>query len=183
VCLNVPDTDMPWQFPKIFLCDVDEEVRLLAEKVYTSALKEEDTKDALSMYTVPEDCPIGLQEAKQRDAKQSKSFKMIRSQSMSLQIPLSTDSVRGVVTPLISPSSTCSSISQNFPEYQRVTISGDYCAGITVEDYEQAAKSLLKALFFKKKKKKYSKLAYHRFPWTTAQFLHNAANERWTEED
>uniref|UniRef100_A0A8C1QN55 AMP deaminase n=1 Tax=Cyprinus carpio TaxID=7962 RepID=A0A8C1QN55_CYPCA len=53
-----------------------------------------------------------------------------------------------------------------------------------VEDYEQAAKSLLKALFFKKKKKKkYSKLAYHRFPRTTAQFLHNAANERWTEED
>uniref|UniRef100_A0A8C1VLT8 AMP deaminase n=1 Tax=Cyprinus carpio TaxID=7962 RepID=A0A8C1VLT8_CYPCA len=112
---------MPWQFPKIFLCDVDEEVRLLAEKVYTSALKEEDTKDALSMYTVPEDCPIGLQEAKQRE--------LLREL-------------------------------------------------ITVEDYEQAAKSLLKALFFKKKKKKYSKLAYHRFPWTTAQFLHNAANER-----
>uniref|UniRef100_A0A8C2PXY9 AMP deaminase n=1 Tax=Cyprinus carpio TaxID=7962 RepID=A0A8C2PXY9_CYPCA len=58
---------MPRQFPKIFLCDVDEEVRLLAEKVYASALKEEDTKDALSMYTVPEDCPIGLQEAKQRE--------------------------------------------------------------------------------------------------------------------
>lgn len=144
---------------------------------------------------------------------------------MSLQIPLSTETVRGVVTPLISPSSTCSSISQNFPEYQRVIISGDYCAGvciirmdnqppfstfchnllkvkalltadhvltimfcltipvhlqITVEDYEQAAKSLLKALFIREK---YSKLAYHRFPRTTAQFLRIAANERWTEED
>uniref|UniRef100_A0A673J7N7 AMP deaminase n=1 Tax=Sinocyclocheilus rhinocerous TaxID=307959 RepID=A0A673J7N7_9TELE len=184
---------MPRQFPKIALSDVDEEVRLLAEKVYASALKEEDTKDALSMYTVPEDCPIGLQEAKQREllrelaeqqseesAKRSKSFKMIRSKSMSLQIPLCTENVWGVVTPLISPSSTCSSISQNFPEYQRVTISGDYCAGITVEDYEQAAKSLLKALFIREK---YSKLAYHRFPWTTAKFLRNAANERWTEED
>uniref|UniRef100_A0A9J8A7P2 AMP deaminase n=1 Tax=Cyprinus carpio carpio TaxID=630221 RepID=A0A9J8A7P2_CYPCA len=184
--------DMPRQFPKIALSDVDEEVRLLAEKVYASALKEEDTKDALSMYTVPEDCPIGLQEAKQREllrelaeqqseerAKRSKSFKMIRSQSMSLQIPLITESVQGVVTPLISPSSTCSSISQNFPEYQRVTISGDYCAGITVEDYEQAARSLLKALFIREK---YSKLAYHRFPWTTAKFLRNAANEMWTEE-
>lgn len=146
---------------------------------------------------------------------------------MSLQIPLSTESVRGVVTPLISPSSTCSSISQNLPEYQRVIISGDYCAGvciirmdnqppfstfchnllkvhikalltadhvltimlffpitvnfqITVEDYEQAAKSLLKALFIREK---YSKLAYHRFPRTTTQFLRIAANERWTEED
>lgn len=51
---------------------------------------------------------------------------------MSLQIPLSTESVRGVVTPFISPSSTCSSISQNFPEYQRVIISGDYCAGVCI---------------------------------------------------
>ncbi|TRY95817.1 hypothetical protein DNTS_021269 [Danionella cerebrum] len=185
--------DMPRQFPKIALSDVDEEVRLLAEKVYASALKEEETKDALSMYTVPEDCPIGLQEAKEREllrelaeqqseesAKRKKSFKMIRSQSMSLQIPLRTENVRGVVTPHLSPSSTTSSISPNFPEYQRVTISGDYCAGITVEDYEQAAKSLLKALFIREK---YSKLAYHRFPRTTAQFLRNAANERWKEED
>lgn len=62
-----PYTDMPRQFPKIALSDVDEEVRLLAEKVYASALKEEDTKDALSLYTVPEDCPIGLQEARQRE--------------------------------------------------------------------------------------------------------------------
>lgn len=56
--------DMPRQFPKISLSEVDEEVRLLAEKVYASALKEEDTKDALSMFSVPEDCPIGLQQAK-----------------------------------------------------------------------------------------------------------------------
>ncbi len=62
-----PYTDMPRQFPKIALSDVDEEVRLLAEKVYASALKEEDTKDTMSLYNVPEDCPIGLQEAKQRE--------------------------------------------------------------------------------------------------------------------
>lgn len=60
-------TDMPRQFPKITLSEVDEETRLLAEKVYASALKEEDTKDALSMFTVPEDCPIGLHQAKERE--------------------------------------------------------------------------------------------------------------------
>uniref|UniRef100_A0AAR2J646 AMP deaminase n=2 Tax=Pygocentrus nattereri TaxID=42514 RepID=A0AAR2J646_PYGNA len=175
--------EMPRQFPKITLSDVDEEVRLLAEKVYASALKEEENKDALSMYTVPEDCPIGLQQAKDREllrelaeqqseetAKRKKSFKMIRSQSMSLQIPVTVDWARTTATPLLSPASTCTSISDNFPEYQRVTISGDYCAGITVEDYEQAAKSLLKALFIREK---YSKLAYHRFPRTTA---HDAGN-------
>uniref|UniRef100_A0A4W5PWT5 AMP deaminase n=1 Tax=Hucho hucho TaxID=62062 RepID=A0A4W5PWT5_9TELE len=176
-------TDMPRQFPKITLSEVDEETRLLAEKVYASALKE-DTKDALSMFTVPEDCPIGLHQAKEREllkelaeqhseesAKRKKSFKMIRSQSASLQglqIPVTAEWARSVVTPFLSPSSTCSSLPENCPEYQRVTISGDYCAGITVEDYEQAAKTLMKALFIREK---YSRLAYHRFPQTVAQFL------------
>ncbi|XP_018608241.2 AMP deaminase 3-like [Scleropages formosus] len=185
--------DMPRQFPKISLSEVDEQVRLLAEKVYASALKEEDTKDALSMFTVPEDCPIGLQQAKDREllkeiaeqqseetAKRKKSFKLIRSQSMSLQIPVSTDWALSVVSPLLSPASTCPSIPDNVPEFQRVTISGDYCAGITVEDYEQAAKSLLKALFIREK---YSKLAYHRFPRTTAKFLRSAEGQKWLEED
>ncbi|XP_065117582.1 AMP deaminase 3 isoform X1 [Paramisgurnus dabryanus] len=182
--------DLPRQFPKIALSDVDEEVRLLAEKVYASVLKEEDSKDAMSLYTVSEDCPIGIQEAKEREllrelaeqqseesAKRKKSLQIIRSQSMSLQIPMSTDSV---VTPIVPPGSICPLMPQKFPDFQRVIISGDYCAGITVEDYEQAAKSLLKALFIREK---YSKLAYHRFPRVTSQFLHNAANEMWREED
>lgn len=51
---------------------------------------------------------------------------------------------------------------------------------ITVEDYEQAAKSLLGALFIREK---YSRLAYHNFPRTTARFLRNSENEPWREED
>lgn len=51
---------------------------------------------------------------------------------------------------------------------------------ITVEDYEQAAKSLFKALLIREK---YSKLAYQRFCRTTAQFLRSAQNMRWNEED
>lgn len=39
---------------------------------------------------------------------------------------------------------------------------------ITVEDYEQAAKSLAKALMIREK---YARLAYHHFPRTTAQYL------------
>ena len=63
-CLLV---DMPRQFPKVTLSEAEEETQLLAEKVYASALKEEDHKDALSMFTVPEDCPIGLQQAKDHE--------------------------------------------------------------------------------------------------------------------
>ncbi|KAM9825744.1 AMP deaminase 3 isoform 2-T2 [Syngnathus typhle] len=189
-------SDMPRQFPKVTLSEADEENQLLVEKVYASALKEEDNKDALSIFTVPEDCPIGLQQAKEHEllkelaelqseesTKRRKSLKMIRSQSMSMQISGNLDwTWPRAPTPYLSPSSSslCSSITEYCPDYQRVTISGDYCAGITVEDYEQASKSLLKALLIREK---YSKLAYHRFCRTTAQFLRRAENVRWSEEE
>lgn len=66
VCSSV-SVEMPRQFPKVLLSEVDESVRLLAEKVYASALKEEDTKDSLSMYTVSEDCPIGMNQVRERE--------------------------------------------------------------------------------------------------------------------
>ncbi|XP_006089688.1 AMP deaminase 3 isoform X1 [Myotis lucifugus] len=182
--------EMPRQFPKLNISEVDEQVRLLAEKVFAKVLREEDSKDALSLFTVPEDCPIGQKEAKERElqkelaeqesvetVKRKKSFKMIRSQSLSLQMPTQPD-WKGppTTTPAMSPATpvlpgaTCQLAPAPFamPEYQRVTISGDYCAGITVEDYEQAAKSLAKALMIREK---YARLAYHRFPRTTAQYL------------
>uniref|UniRef100_A0A674AJ55 AMP deaminase n=1 Tax=Salmo trutta TaxID=8032 RepID=A0A674AJ55_SALTR len=177
---------MPRQFPKISLSEVDESVRLLAEKVYASVLKEEDTKDALSMYTVPEDCPIGLHQDREMEmlkeiaeqyseesTKRKKNFKMKRSQLVSQQFPsslnINPEWAMSVVTPLLFPGTpVCPSIPENSPEFQRVTISGDYCAGITVEDYEQAAKTLMKALFIREK---YSRLAYHRFPRTTAHLF------------
>lgn len=59
--------EMPRQFPKLNISEVDESVRLLAEKVFAKVLREEDSKDALSLFSVPEDCPIGQQEAKERE--------------------------------------------------------------------------------------------------------------------
>lgn len=57
---------------------------------------------------------------------------MIRSQSMSLQIPMNADWLRSLaVSPFLSSSSTCSSVPESCPDYQRVTISGDYCAGVS----------------------------------------------------
>ncbi|NP_001398844.1 AMP deaminase 3 isoform 4 [Mus musculus] len=182
--------EMPRQFPKLNMSDLDEHVRLLAEKVFAKVLREEDSKDVMSLFTVPEDCPIGQKEAKERElqkelaeqksvetAKRKKSFKMIRSQSLSLQMPTQQDwkgpptasPAMSPATPLV-PGATSKPGPAPYamPEYQRVTISGDYCAGITVEDYEQAAKSLAKALMIREK---YARLAYHRFPRTTAQYL------------
>lgn len=58
---------MPRLFQKISFSEVDETVKRLAEKVYASAIKEENTKDAFSLFTVPEDCPIGLHQAKEHE--------------------------------------------------------------------------------------------------------------------
>ncbi|XP_074489838.1 AMP deaminase 3b isoform X3 [Sebastes fasciatus] len=184
---------MPRLFPRLSMSEVDEKVRLQAEKVYASALKEEDTKDALALFNVPEDCPIGLHEDRERalqkelasqqsqeSAKKKKSFRLKRSQSAALQIQVPGDWARSVVSPLLSPTEEEPFPPEDFLDFQRVTISGDYCAGITVEDYEQAAQSLLKALVIREK---YSRLAYHHFPRTTARFLSNAKNEKWREED
>uniref|UniRef100_A0A667GMW5 AMP deaminase 3 n=1 Tax=Lynx canadensis TaxID=61383 RepID=A0A667GMW5_LYNCA len=144
--------EMPRQFPKLNISEVDEQVRLLAEKVFAKVLREEDSKDALSLFTVPEDCPIGQKEAKERElqkelaeqksvetAKRKKSFKMIRSQSLSLQMPTQQD-WKGAPTasPVLSPTTpvfpgaTCQPTPGPYaiPEFQRVIISGDYCAGV-----------------------------------------------------
>ncbi|CAH2325556.1 AMP deaminase 3 [Pelobates cultripes] len=196
---------MPRQFPRLSVSEVDEQVRLLAEKVFAKVLREEDSKDAFSLFTVPEDCPIGQKEAKERElekelaeqnsaetVKRKKSFKMIRSQSLSLQIP-SLDWKAPAVTPILSPVSPVPpppatirgpgpSVQEAYdvPEFQRMTISGDYCAGITLDDYEQAANGLSKALLIREK---YSRLAYHRFPRTTSQYLCTMNDESWKMED
>ncbi|XP_029009489.1 AMP deaminase 3b isoform X2 [Betta splendens] len=165
--------EMPRLFQRMSINDMDESVRLMAEKVYASALKEENNKTVMALFSVPEDCPIGLHEDRQRalqrelaeqQSKESrerkKSFKLKRSHSVSGAAP--------------EPS-----VPDGFPEFQRVTISGDHCAGVTVEDYEQAARSLVQALLIREK---YSRLIYHRFPRTTAQFLRTASNDTWQQE-
>uniref|UniRef100_A0A8C4FD87 AMP deaminase n=1 Tax=Dicentrarchus labrax TaxID=13489 RepID=A0A8C4FD87_DICLA len=187
--LNSPPTEVD----QMSMSEVDEKVRLLAERVYASALKEEDTKDALAMFTVLEDCPIGLHEDRERamqkelaeqqsqeSTKKKKSFMLKRSQSVSSQIPVTAKWAESMGPSMLSTPTPEPGLPEGFPDFQRVTISGDYCAGITVEDYEQAAKSILGALFIREK---YSRLAYHHFPRTTAQFLRNAENEKWREED
>ncbi|KAM8892635.1 AMP deaminase 3b isoform 2-T2 [Spinachia spinachia] len=185
--------EMPRLFQRLSMNEADEQVRLLAEKVYASALKEEDNKDALSLFNVPEDCPIGLHEDRERalhremaslqsqeSTKKKRSFRLKRSQSVSSQIPSDDNLVRSQLSPVLDSDATEPLAGEDFPDFQRVTISGDYCAGITVEDYEQAAKSLLGALFIREK---YTRLAYHTFPRTTARFLRDAENGKWREED
>lgn len=65
-----------------------------------------------------------------------KSFKMIRSQSLSLQIPSqewkppSATPVLSPPTPVLPGAFPSNQGPYDVPEFQRVTISGDYCAGV-----------------------------------------------------
>uniref|UniRef100_A0A8C5G923 AMP deaminase n=1 Tax=Gouania willdenowi TaxID=441366 RepID=A0A8C5G923_GOUWI len=115
----------------------------------------------------------------EESVKRKKNLLLKRAQSLSVQGSHAVDWTKPV-SPLFPPETPDPSLPEAFPDFQRVTISGDYCAGITVEDYEQAAKSLLKALLIREK---YSRLAYHRFPRTIARFLRKTENQIWQEED
>ncbi|KAM5137838.1 AMP deaminase 3 isoform 1-T1 [Mantella aurantiaca] len=198
--------EMPRHFPRLSISEVDEQVRLLAEKVFAKVLREEDSKDAFALFTVPEDCPIGQKEAKERElekelaeqksaetVKRKKSFKIIRSQSLQLQMPPVDWKSSSATSPIPSPVSPAppalpvlrgpgqpAQTGYDVLDFQRVTISGDYCAGVTVDDYEQAAVKLAKALLIREK---YSRLAYHRFCRTTARYLCTLSDESWKLED
>jgi len=56
------------------------------------------------------------------------SLELLRSQY--LQIPITSDWAMSVISPLLNPSTATGLKPKNIPEFQRVTISGDYCAGV-----------------------------------------------------
>lgn len=53
-----------------------------------------------------------------------------RSQSVSLQIPVSGDWAPSVVSSMVCPPTPEPILPEGIPEFQRVIISGDYCAGV-----------------------------------------------------
>lgn len=55
-----------------------------------------------------------------------------RSQSVSLQLPEGFDLTPFEVSPVPTPAASENFLPVSFPDYQRVTISGDYCAGVCI---------------------------------------------------
>lgn len=63
---------------------------------------------------------------------------LIRSKTLSLQIPGASDHPDSkTVTPSGSTSSSFSSVAESCPDFQRVTISGDYCAGVCARRFQE----------------------------------------------
>lgn len=58
-----------------------------------------------------------------------KNFMLKRSQSVSLQLPVAGDWAMSMGSSILSPVTPEPSL-PDFPDFQRLTISGDYCAGV-----------------------------------------------------
>ncbi|KAI2661892.1 AMP deaminase 1 [Labeo rohita] len=63
---------------------------------------------------------------------------------------------------------------------KRVAITGDYAAGVTMDDFELACKGLYRALIIREK---YMRLAFQKFPNTPSEFLRKIEGEQWKPED
>ncbi|GCB64730.1 hypothetical protein scyTo_0014805 [Scyliorhinus torazame] len=163
--------------------EIDEEARILAEKVFAHDAKDEDERDEISPFDMADDCPIGQLEMQHhlidRKSKESTSKRLkiiMRAKEIGtsvpvIQVPEATQSTVSAVH-MVQPSYA------DVPEFQRVTITGDYASGVTVEDFEVACKGLYKALTIREK---YMRLSFQRFCRTTAHFLRTMDSEKWRE--
>ncbi|KAH0618956.1 hypothetical protein JD844_018532 [Phrynosoma platyrhinos] len=163
---------------------MDDAMRSFAEKVFASEVKDEDQHE-ISPFDAEEDCPISNKEMKEHMI-----HKETESDSGKRKKRLLKLKTIALVVPLVGKSSTKLStldevISSNVlyqavPKFQRVQITGDYAAGVTVEDFESVCRGLYRALCIREK---YMQKSLQRFPKTPSQFLRTIENEVWKPND
>ncbi|XP_060628557.2 AMP deaminase 1 isoform X2 [Anolis sagrei] len=162
----------------------DEAMRSFAEKVFASEVKEEGHQE-ISPFDAEEICPISDKENKehmiQEEAESDsgkKRKRLLRLKTIALVVPLIGKSSTKLST-LDEVMSTNTSY-QTVPKFQRVQITGDYAAGVTVEDFELVCSGLYRALCIREK---YMQKSFQRFPKTPSQFLRTIENEMWKPND
>ncbi|KAL7884686.1 hypothetical protein AOLI_G00074560 [Acnodon oligacanthus] len=152
--------------PKVAVPETDDRMRAFAEKVFGCDTKDEDIREEISLFDVAEDCPILNQELAHHittdDDIERRKKHIIRAQE-------------GFAS-LMEEKPTYLEV----PHFQRVAITGDYAAGVTMDDFELACKGLYRALNIREK---YMRLAFQRYPSTTSHFLRKIEGEVWKPED
>uniref|UniRef100_A0A671PQ13 AMP deaminase n=1 Tax=Sinocyclocheilus anshuiensis TaxID=1608454 RepID=A0A671PQ13_9TELE len=151
--------------------ETDDRTRTIAERVFASETKEDDIRDEISLFDVADDCPIlnqGLaQHVTEDDDEEKRSvYKSYNYITLSLNY----------ITPVLEDTPSYLEV----PHFQRVSITGDYAAGVTMDDFELACTGLYRALTIREK---YMRLAFQRFPNTPSQFLCKIEGEQWKPED
>uniref|UniRef100_A0A8C1WJ12 AMP deaminase n=1 Tax=Cyprinus carpio TaxID=7962 RepID=A0A8C1WJ12_CYPCA len=151
-------------------------MRAFAERVFASETKDDDVRDEISMFDVADDCPILNQELAQHMVEDDDySVKYVHSNLTFNQSPHSKKYLSRT-HPMLEDKPTYLEV----PHFQRVSITGDYAAGVTMDDFELACKGLYRALAIREK---YMKLAFQRFPITPSQYLCKIEGEQWKPEN
>uniref|UniRef100_A0A8C1WM95 AMP deaminase n=1 Tax=Cyprinus carpio TaxID=7962 RepID=A0A8C1WM95_CYPCA len=162
------------------LFETDDRMRAFAERVFASETKDDDVRDEISMFDVADDCPILNQELAQHmveddDVEKRSPVKKVHSNLTFNQSPHSKKYLSRT-HPMLEDKPTYLEV----PHFQRVSITGDYAAGVTMDDFELACKGLYRALAIREK---YMKLAFQRFPITPSQYLCKIEGEQWKPEN
>ncbi|KAJ7331804.1 hypothetical protein JRQ81_013984 [Phrynocephalus forsythii] len=164
---------------------VDDAMRSFAEQVFASEVKDEGGRHEISLFDVEEVCPISNQEMKEHMIKEETTDDSEKKKKRRLKLK-----TIALVVPLVGKSSTKLSTLDEFistsapyqavPKFQRVQITGDYAAGVTVEDFELVCRGLYRAVCIREK---YMQKSFQRFPKTPSQFLRTIENEVWKPND
>uniref|UniRef100_A0A8C1ETX3 AMP deaminase n=2 Tax=Cyprinus carpio TaxID=7962 RepID=A0A8C1ETX3_CYPCA len=150
-----------------------------AERVFASETKDDDVRDEISMFDVADDCPILNQELAQHMYLTAMStHQPVKKVHPNLTFNQSPHSKKYLsrTHPMLEDKPTYLEV----PHFQRVSITGDYAAGVTMDDFELACKGLYRALAIREK---YMKLAFQRFPITPSQYLCKIEGEQWKPEN
>ncbi|XP_063811502.1 AMP deaminase 1 [Pseudophryne corroboree] len=159
-----------------------DEIRCLAEKVFATEVLNVDTKDEISPFDVLENCPIANSELTDhlvmQDTKEAKDKRKKRLQRLKLTVVKVPEAEMKDVA--VVDAADSAPLYKTVPDFQRVQITGDYASGVTVDDFELAAKGLFRALTIREK---YMRESIQRFPRTVAQYLRDIEGGAWKEDD
>ncbi|TNM86396.1 hypothetical protein fugu_006626 [Takifugu bimaculatus] len=163
--------------PKVIVPETDDNMRAIAERVFASETKDENVRDEISMFDVPEDCPILQTEMAHHlhtdDNKEKRGYSGVALWWYRVA------PIQAAATPVAQVEEEKPTYLE-VPDFQRVAIIGDYASGVTMDDFEVSCKGLFRALTIREK---YMKLAYQRFPRTASQYLRNVEGESFKIED
>ncbi|XP_066482673.1 AMP deaminase 1 isoform X1 [Tiliqua scincoides] len=171
--------------PKVKVPETDEAIRSFAEKVFASEVKDEGGRHEISPFDVDDVCPISHHEMQAHLIKEETTSdsekrrkRLLRLKTIALVVPLVGKSSTKLST--LDEVISTTALYQAVPKFQRVQITGDYAAGVTVEDFELVCRGLYRALCIRQK---YMQKSFQRFPKTPSQFLCTIENEMWKSSD
>ncbi|XP_061487914.1 AMP deaminase 1 isoform X2 [Rhineura floridana] len=161
-------------------------MRSFAEKVFASEVKNEGGRHEISPFDVEDVCPISHHEMQQHMIKQEDSptdtqkqkKRLLRLKTIALLVPTIEKSLTKLST--LDEVISTNALYQAVPKFQRVQITGDYAAGVRVEDFELVCRGLYRALCIREK---YMQKSLQHFPKTPSQFLRTIEGEVWKPND